>query len=176
MKVLASLSRVVFSLIVLIALACYLQNEPTISLENFCASITPEQLLNLLNNFNTVSLLFVVILLLGMLPFTRVLEAVWNVVFCASVLLLLAIGLYETGGPLIALPKAAPEDGDVGTRQPLPPGPEMHMGPSVCQIPEEIPRGSSCGPDSKYRSSSVHAPHRPETCTRDRTSVDSGFP
>lgn len=105
MKVLASLSRVVFSLIVLIALACYLQNEPTISLENFCASITPEQLLNLLNNFNTVSLLFVVILLLGMLPFTRVLEAVWNVVFCASVLLLLAIGLYETGGPLIALPK-----------------------------------------------------------------------
>lgn len=106
MKVLASLSRVVFSIIVLLALACYLQNAPTISLANFCASITPEQLITMLSSFNTVSVLFVIILLLGMLPFTRVLEAVWNVIFCASVLALLAIGLYEIGGPIIALPKA----------------------------------------------------------------------
>lgn len=106
MKVLASLSRVVFSIIVLLVLACYLQNAPTISLANFYASITPEQLITMLSSFNTVSVLFVIILLLGMLPFTRVLEAVWNVIFCASVLALLAIGLYEIGGPIIALPKA----------------------------------------------------------------------
>lgn len=106
MKVLASLSRVVFSIIVLLALACYLQNTPTVSLANFCASITPEQLITMLSSFNTVSVLFVIILLLGMLPFTRVLEAAWNVIFCASVLALLAIGLYEIGGPIIALPKA----------------------------------------------------------------------
>ena len=106
MKVLASLSRVVFSIIVLLALACYLQSAPTIGLANFCDSITPEQLLTMLSGFNTVSVLFVIILLLGMLPFTRVLEAVWNVVFCASIIALLAMGLYEFGGPLIALPKA----------------------------------------------------------------------
>lgn len=106
MKVLASLSRVVFSIIVLLTLACYLQNTPTISLANFCASITPEQLITMLSRFNTVSVLFVIILMLGMLPFTRVLDAVWNVIFCASVLALLAIGLYEIGGPVIALPKA----------------------------------------------------------------------
>lgn len=106
MKVLASLSRVVFSIIVLLALACYLQNAPTIGLANFCASITPDQLITMLSSFNAVSVLFVIILLLGMLPFTRVLEAVWNVIFCASVLAILAIGLYEIGGPIIALPKA----------------------------------------------------------------------
>lgn len=106
MKVLASLSRVVFSIVVLLALACYLQSAPTIGLANFCDSITPEQLLTMLSGFNTVSVLFVIILLLGMLPFTRVLEAVWNVVFCASIIALLAMGLYEFGGPLIALPKA----------------------------------------------------------------------
>lgn len=106
MKVLASLSRVVFSIIVLLALACYLQNAPTIGLANFCASITPDQLITMLSSFNAVSVLFVIILLLGMLPFTRVLEAVWNVIFCASVLAILSIGLYEIGGPIIALPKA----------------------------------------------------------------------
>lgn len=106
MKLLASLFRVVFSIIVLLALACYLQNAPTIGLANFCESISAEQLLSILSGFNTVSVLFVIILLLGMLPFTRVLEAVWNVAFCASVLALLAIGLYEIGGPFIALPKA----------------------------------------------------------------------
>ena len=106
MKLLASLFRVVFSIIVLLALACYLQNAPTIGLANFCESISAEQLLSMLSGFNTVSVLFVIILLLGMLPFTRVLEAVWNVAFCASVLALLAIGLYEIGGPFIALPKA----------------------------------------------------------------------
>ena len=103
MKLLASLFRVVFSIIVLLALACYLQNAPTIGLANFCESISAEQLLSILSGFNTVSVLFVIILLLGMLPFTRVLEAVWNVAFCASVLALLAIGLYEIGGPFIAL-------------------------------------------------------------------------
>ena len=106
MKLLASLFRVVFSIIVLLALACYLQNAPTIGLANFCESISAEQLLSMLSGFNAVSVLFVIILLLGMLPFTRVLEAVWNVAFCASVLALLAIGLYEIGGPFIALPKA----------------------------------------------------------------------
>lgn len=106
MKVLTSLLRVIFSIVVLLALACYLQVAPTVSLSQFCLSIDPAQLTELLSGFNAVTISLVIILLLGILSFTRVLEAAWNVLFCAAVLGLLITGLYTLGGPSIALPNA----------------------------------------------------------------------
>lgn len=106
MKVLASLFRVIFSIIVLLAIACYLQVAPTCSLSQFCLSVNAPQLIELLSGFNAITVSLVVILLLGILSFTRVLEATWNVLFCASVLGLLAGGLYAIGGSALALPNA----------------------------------------------------------------------
>lgn len=106
MKVLASLLRVVFSILVLLALACYMQSAPTVSLNEFYNSLDPAQILNMLCSFNAVTVSLGVILLLGIFSFTRVLEAAWNVVFCASILVLLALGLYTICGPAIALPQA----------------------------------------------------------------------
>lgn len=106
MKVLASLLRVVFSIIILLMLTCYLQTKPTISLSEFCASIAPTQLLHELSGFNATTVLLVIIILLGILPFGRILEAVWNMLFCVAILMLLACGLYAIGGPGAALPRA----------------------------------------------------------------------
>lgn len=106
MKTLASLFRVLFSIILLLALACYLQTPSQISLGQFCLTIDPAYLLPLLSSFNTITVSLVIILLLGIFSFTRVLEAAWNVLFCASIIALLALGLYEFAGPAIALPQA----------------------------------------------------------------------
>lgn len=105
MKVLASLLRVVFSILVLLALACYMQAAPTVSLNEFYNSLDSAQILNMLCGFNAVTVSLGIILLLGILSFTRVLEAAWNVAFCASILVLLALGLYSICGPAIALPQ-----------------------------------------------------------------------
>ena len=113
MKVLTSLLRVIFSIVVLLALACYLQVAPTVSLSQFCLSIDPSQLTELLSGFNAVTISLVIILLLGILSFTRVLEAAWNVLFCAAVLGLLITGLYTLGGPSIALPNALYHNEDI---------------------------------------------------------------
>ncbi len=113
MKVLTSLLRVIFSIVVLLALACYLQVAPTVSLSQFCLSIDPSQLIELLSGFNAVTITLVIILLLGILSFTRVLEAAWNVLFCAAVLGLLITGLYTLGGPSIALPNALYHNEDI---------------------------------------------------------------
>lgn len=113
MKVLTSLLRVIFSIVVLLALACYLQAAPTVSLSQFCLSIEPTQLIELLSGFNAVTITLVIILLLGILSFTRVLEAAWNVLFCAAVLGLLITGLYTLGGPSIALPNALYHNEDI---------------------------------------------------------------
>lgn len=106
MKVLASLFRVVFSIILLLLIACYLQTAPTISLSNFCQTADGAKLLTLLSELNVYTVSLVVILLLGILSFTRILEAVWNVLFCAAIIILLAGGLYIFCGPAIALPQA----------------------------------------------------------------------
>lgn len=106
MKVMAILFRVVFSFIIVLALACYLQVSPTISLSEFCTSIVPGQLLGTLQGINAVTISLAIILLLGIFPMTRILEAAWNVLFCASMLVLLACGTYGLLGPGIALPNA----------------------------------------------------------------------
>ena len=106
MKVLASLFRVVCSIIVLLLLAFYLQSTPTISLNDFCQNLDTEKLLTMLSTVNAVTISLVVILLLGIFPFLRILKAVWNVLFCVSILILLIGGLYVFFGPGIALPHA----------------------------------------------------------------------
>ncbi len=106
MKVLASLLRVVFSIIILLMLTCYLQTKPTISLSEFCTSIDPAQLVHELSGFNATTVLLVIIILLGILPFGRILEAAWNMLFCVAILMLLECGLYALGGPGVALPRA----------------------------------------------------------------------
>lgn len=106
MNILASLIRVVFSIIVLLALACYLQLDSTVSLSEYQNSITPARLIVLLSDFNAVSISLVIIILAGILHFTRILEAAWNILFCAAILILLPCALYAFGGPEIALPSA----------------------------------------------------------------------
>ena len=106
MKAMAILFRVVFSAIVLLALALYQQHTPTVSLGQFFDSLTPEALCNVLGGVNTTTVLLGVIVLLGIFSCTRILEAAWNVLFCASILILLAGGLYTAFGPAIALPNA----------------------------------------------------------------------
>ncbi len=102
----AILFRVVFSFIIVLALACYLQVSPTISLSEFCTSITPGHLLGVLQGINAITISLGVILLLGIFSMTRILEAAWNVLFSASMLVLLACGSYGILGPDIALPHA----------------------------------------------------------------------
>ncbi|MBQ5666064.1 MAG: hypothetical protein IIV41_09410 [Akkermansia sp.] len=106
MKAMAILFRVLFSAIVLLALALYQQHTPTVSLAHFFDSLTPEALCNVLGGINTTTVLLTVIVLLGIFSCTRILEAAWNVLFCASILLLLAGGAYTAFGPSIALPNA----------------------------------------------------------------------
>ena len=106
MKALAILFRVVFSVIVLLTLALYLQVSPTITLGQFCDSLTPESLSSMLCVVNTVTVSLGIIVLLGIFSCTRILEAAWNVLFSASILFLLAGGLYAAFGPAIALPNA----------------------------------------------------------------------
>lgn len=106
MKVMAILFRVVFSFVIVLALACYLQVSPTISLADFSDTLTPDTLLGHLQGVNGVTISLAVILLLGIFSVTRVLEAAWNVIFCAAMLVLLACGSYALLGASIALPHA----------------------------------------------------------------------
>lgn len=106
MKAMAILFRVVFSIIVLLALACYLQVSPSTTLGDFVNSLDANRVADMFGSVNTVTISVFIIILLGVFSFTRILEAAWNVVFCAAVLVLLAYGLYTYGGARIALPHA----------------------------------------------------------------------
>ena len=106
MKALAILFRVVFSIIILLACAFYLQVSPTATLGQYCDSLNTDSLLSMLSSVNAVTVSLVVILILGIFSWARLLDAVWNVLFCASILVLLAGGLYVAFGPGIALPSA----------------------------------------------------------------------
>lgn len=106
MKALAILFRVVFSIIILLACAFYLQVSPTATLGQYCDSLNTDSLLSMLSSVNAVTVSLVVILILGIFSWARLLDAVWNVLFCASILILLAGGLYVAFGPGIALPSA----------------------------------------------------------------------
>lgn len=106
MKALAILFRLVFSIIVLIAVACYLQVSPTTSLSEFCDSINSSALLDQLCGINYLTVSLALVILLTIFSITRILDAIWNTLFCASILVLIASGLYTLAGPGIALPSA----------------------------------------------------------------------
>ena len=106
MKALAILFRLVFSIIVLMAVACYLQVSPTTSLSEFCNSINSSALLDQLCGINYLTVSLALVILLTIFSITRILDAIWNTLFCASILVLIASGLYTLAGPGIALPSA----------------------------------------------------------------------
>lgn len=106
MKALAILFRLVFSILVLIAIACYLQVSPTATLSNFCSSIDTGKLIEQLCGLNYLTISLGAVVLLSIFSITRLLDAIWNMLFCASILVLLAGGLYTLCGPGIALPNA----------------------------------------------------------------------
>ena len=106
MKALAILFRLVFSIIVLMAVTCYLQVSPTTSLSEFCNSINGPALLDQLCGINYLTVSLALVILLTIFSITRILDAIWNTLFCASILVLIASGLYTLAGPVIALPSA----------------------------------------------------------------------
>lgn len=106
MKALAILFRLVFSILVLIAVACYLQVSPTTTLSEFCDSINSSALLDQLCGINYLTVSLALVILLTIFSITRILDAIWNTLFCASILVLIASGLYTLAGPGIALPSA----------------------------------------------------------------------
>ena len=106
MKALAILFRLVFSIIVLMAVTCYLQVSPTTSLSEFCNSINSSALLDQLCGINYLTVSLALVILLTIFSITRILDAIWNTLFCASILVLIASGLYTLAGPGIALPSA----------------------------------------------------------------------
>lgn len=106
MKALAILFRLVFSILVLIAVACYLQVSPTTSLNEFCNSINCSALLDQLCGINYLTVSLALVILLTIFSITRILDAIWNTLFCASIIVLIASGLYTLAGPGIALPSA----------------------------------------------------------------------
>lgn len=106
MKALAILFRLVFSIIVLMAVTCYLQVSPTTTLSEFCNSINSSALLDQLCGINYLTVSLALVILLTIFSITRILDAIWNTLFCASILALIASGLYTLAGPGIALPSA----------------------------------------------------------------------
>ena len=106
MKALAILFRLVFSILVLLAVTCYLQVSPTTSLNEFCSSINIPALLDQLCGINYLTVSLALVVLLTIFSITRILDAIWNTLFCASILVLIASGLYTLAGPGIALPSA----------------------------------------------------------------------
>jgi hypothetical protein len=106
MKALAILFRLVFSIIVLMAVTCYLQVSPTTTLSEFCDSINSSALLDQLCGINYLTVSLALVILLTIFSITRILDAIWNTLFCASILVLIASGLYTLAGPGIALPSA----------------------------------------------------------------------
>ena len=106
MKALAILFRLVFSILVLMAVTCYLQVSPTTTLSEFCNSINSSALLDQLCGINYLTVSLALVILLTIFSITRILDAIWNTLFCASILVLIASGLYTLAGPGIALPSA----------------------------------------------------------------------
>ena len=113
MKVLTSLLRVIFSIIGLLSLVCYQQMEPTTSFVGYISAIDCDKLAQPFTSVNIFSISLFLILLFGLFSIARVLEAAWNMLFCASILSVLIIGLYKVGGPGVALPHALYHNGTI---------------------------------------------------------------
>lgn len=115
MKALAILFRLVFSILVLLATACYLQVSPTISLEQFYSSLDPAALVDQLCGLNALTISLALVVVLTICSFTRLLDAIWNMAFCAAIILLLGVGLYTFCGPAVALPNALYHNSEINS-------------------------------------------------------------
>lgn len=121
MKILGILFRLLYSLLILIAIGIYAQAPAGVSLESYSLLISPDTLLELFTSVNWVSVLAVVLIVLACL---RILDMVWNVLFCASTLLVTICSLYLAFGAGVAMP--TPLDGNSWVE-------------SFCALPQSYP-------------------------------------
>lgn len=103
MKFLASLFRLLCSLLVLVVIALYVNAEGNPDVSAFAAQVTGENLLALFTSVNWVSITAVVLAVAALL---RLLEIAWNMAFCAALVLVIAGSSYMVFGAETALPAA----------------------------------------------------------------------
>lgn len=102
LKALGIFVRLFCSLLVLLAVALYLQTGiDNISPEQFADTISAESICPLFTSFNWVSITAAALVLLALL---RILDMVWNVAFCLSLIPVFFCGLYAYFGETVALP------------------------------------------------------------------------
>lgn len=101
MKILGILFRLIYSLFILAALGIYTQAPAGVSIESYSLLITPDALVEMFTTINWVSIAALTLVVLACL---RILDMVWNVLFCVSTLLVTVCSLYLAFGPGIALP------------------------------------------------------------------------
>lgn len=101
MKILGILFRLIYSLLILAALGIYTQAPAGASIESYSLLITPDALVEMFTTINWVSITALALVVLACL---RILDMVWNVLFCVSTLLVTVCSLYLAFGPGIALP------------------------------------------------------------------------
>lgn len=101
LKALGIFVRLVCSLIVLLAVALYLQMPTAVAPESFADAVSAEAVVGLFSSLNWVSITAGVLVLCALL---RLLDMAWNVAFCLSTVLVLFCGLWAVWGPVVALP------------------------------------------------------------------------
>lgn len=106
LKALGIFVRLVCSLVVLLAVALYLQVQadpyaPGLSPEAFAAAVTPETVMGFFMTLNWVSITAAALVLCALL---RLLDVAWNVAFCLSFVPVLFCGMWTVWGPAVALP------------------------------------------------------------------------
>lgn len=110
MKIVASLFRLLCSLLVLVVIALYVNAPGNPDLNAFAAQLTGEHLLALFSSFNWVSITALVLVAAALL---RLLEIAWNMAFCAAMALVLAGSSYMVFGAETALPAAISTNAEV---------------------------------------------------------------
>lgn len=106
LKALGIFVRLVCSLVVLFAVALYLQMpihplSTAVAPEQFMDGVTWEAVAGFFTSVNWVSITAGALVLCALL---RLLDMAWNVAFCLSMVLVLFCGLWAVWGPVVALP------------------------------------------------------------------------
>lgn len=102
LKALGIFVRLICSLLVLLAVALYLQTGiDNISPEQFTDTLSAESICPLFTSFNWVSITAAALVVLALL---RILDMAWNVAFCLSFVPVIFCGLYAYFGESVALP------------------------------------------------------------------------
>lgn len=103
MKVLGSLFRLLCSLLVLVAAALYVQAPGNPDVDTFVGLFSVESITALFSTVNWVSITAAVLVVAAVL---RLLPIVWNMAFCASLILVTHFALYLVFGAGVALPES----------------------------------------------------------------------